>query len=255
MDRRVMTVLLVDDEPLVRSNLRYALRRAAVATRIVGEADNGEDALALYLATLPDVVVTDIRMPQMDGLALIERIRRTDRMTRIIIVSGYADFEYARRAMSRDVTHYLLKPVKVSELEAALEECASGLQPRYGEEVLSESDRVVAYLEAHFAEPLTLERLSAKFSFNPKYLSSLVKNKVGIGFTDYLLRLRVRQAAELLACTGLEIKTVAARVGYEDPQYFHRVFKKSTGRTPAEYRRDARSRHAAPDCPETPPNP
>ncbi len=239
MNRHAITVLLVDDEPLVRSNLRYALGRLAIPTRIVGEADNGEDALALYHATLPDVVITDIRMPQMDGLDLIERIRRTDRSTRIIIVSGYADFEYARRAMGRDVTHYLLKPVKASELEAALVDCASGLEPRYGAEVLSESDQLVAYIEAHHNEPLTLDLLAEKFSFNPKYLSSLVKNKVGVGFSDFLVQLRIKKAAELLTRTGLDIKTIAARVGYDDPQYFHRVFKKTTGHTPAQFRRES----------------
>lgn len=239
MDRPVITVLLVDDEPLVRSNLRYALGRLTVPTRIVGEADNGEDALAMYHAKLPDVIVTDIRMPQMDGLELIERIRRTDQATRIIIVSGYADFEYARRAMGRDVTHYLLKPVKAAELETALVDCASGLRPKYGEEILSESDQVVAYVQAHHAEPLTLDLLAERFSFHPKYLSSLIKNKVGVGFTDFLVQLRIKQAAELLTRTGLDIKIIAARVGYVDPQYFHRVFKKTTGRTPAQFRREA----------------
>ena len=86
-------------------------------------------------------------------------------------------------------------------------------------------------------QPLTLEVLSDRFNFNAKYLSRLIKHKVGTGFSEYLLNLRMKRAAELLTKTDMDIKAVALEVGYEDQQYFHRIFKKKTGMTPVQYRR------------------
>ena len=232
----VLTVLMVDDEPLVRSGIRFSLEEAALRTSVVGEAQNGTEALEQYHRLLPDVIITDIKMPGMTGLDLIREVRRTDRITQFIMISGYADFEYARQAINHGAAHYVLKPIKTKELEEALKQCAARLEIRY-DEALDETERLVRYIEENFSQPLTLEVLSDRFNFNAKYLSRLIKHKVGTGFSEYLLNLRMKRAAELLTKTDMDIKAVALEVGYEDQQYFHRIFKKKTGMTPVQYRR------------------
>ncbi|MDI3310407.1 MAG: response regulator [Thermoanaerobacterium sp.] len=233
----MLTVLIVDDEPLVRSSVRYALQEVEIEIRILGEAENGEEAFMLYKKVLPDVVITDVKMPGMDGLALIEEIRKIDHVTQFIIISGYAEFDYARRAMKHEVQHYLLKPIKSRDLEEALRQCAVRINSKYAE-LLPRAEQLIKYIDENYSTPLTLSMLAQKFNFSPKYISNLIKNKVGHSFTEYLTNLRIKRAVELLTKTDLSIKEIALSVGYDDQQYFHRLFKKKTGKTPAQYRKE-----------------
>jgi len=232
-----MTVLIVDDEPLVRSSIRFTLQGIALRTHVVGEAENGEDALDQYRRLLPDVIITDIRMPGMNGLDFIAEVRRADPVTQFIIISGYAEFEYARQAMRHGVGDYVLKPIKARELEDALRNCATRLDDACLE-AQPEGRQLVQYIREHFSSPLSLDQMADKFNFSPKYISCLVKNEVGQGFSDFLLSLRMKAAIELLGRTRQDVKAIALSVGYEDQQYFHRVFKKKTGKTPVQFRQD-----------------
>lgn len=85
---------------------------------VAGDAENGEDALEKIEALEPDLILTDIRMPYMDGLTLAERVRQKYPSMKIVIFSGYDDFEYAKQAIKLNVTEYILKPVNVEELTA-----------------------------------------------------------------------------------------------------------------------------------------
>ena len=233
----MLTILIVDDEPLVRSSIRYTLQEIRIKTAVVGEAENGEDALECYRRLLPDVVITDIKMPGMNGLEFIEEVRKIDRVTQFIVISGYSEFDYARQAMKNGVDNYILKPVKSEELEEALKQCALQMEGKYVE-LLPESEQMIQYIEKHFASPLTLDSLAERFNFSPKYISTLVKNKLGCGFTDYLTSLRIKKAVELMTKTNQSIKSIALSVGYEDQHYFDRIFKKKTGKTPSQFREE-----------------
>ncbi len=109
-------LLIADDEDLVRRGLTALIERDAPEVTIVGAAVDGEDALDVAGRTAPDVVLTDIRMPGMSGLDLIQHLRASQPHLRCIILSGYDEFDYARRAVSLGVTEYLLKPVDPDEL-------------------------------------------------------------------------------------------------------------------------------------------
>jgi len=232
-----MTVMIVDDEPLVRSSIRFGLNEVSVKTVIVGEAENGEEALKLYEQLLPDVIITDIKMPGMNGLTFIGEIRKSDPVTQFIIISGYAEFEFARHAMRYGVVDYVLKPVKGRDLDEALRNCTARIENVYID-AIPEGKQLVQYIREQYASPITLSVLAKEFNFSPKYISCLIKNEVGVGFSDFLLSLRMKAAIDMLNRTHLDIKTIALSVGYEDQQYFHRVFKKKTGKTPVQYRND-----------------
>ncbi len=231
----MFTVILADDEELIRVSLRYLLLENCENVKVIGEAANGEEALEKIKNLHPDILITDIKMPRMDGLTLLKEIREQNFSTKVIILSGYAEFDYARQAMKYGVSDYVLKPVKGMELRDAIMDCIGEIAAP--EEEPSAAEKVIAYIREEYYRPLSLEQLAAYFNFSPKYISNLVKAQTGKSYTDYLTDLRISHAVELLVRTNMEIKEIAAAVGYEDQQYFHRIFKKKTGQTPTQYRK------------------
>lgn len=115
------SVLLVDDEPLAIQGLQLMIEWEKYGFRVDASCDNGEEAVRMIRHSRPDLVVTDIRMPVMDGLEMIEETRRSGNdSTLFVITSGFHDFEYARKAMRLGVSHYLTKPVMGAEAEEIL---------------------------------------------------------------------------------------------------------------------------------------
>lgn len=120
-------ILLVDDEEEVRKSMIKKIDWKNAGFEVAGDAENGEEAMEIIEASEPDVVLTDIRMPYMDGLSLAERIRQHYPSTKVVIFSGYDDFEYAQKAIKLNVTEYILKPVNVEELTSILKRIKTSL--------------------------------------------------------------------------------------------------------------------------------
>lgn len=123
----MLKVLFADDEPLMLEGLRYLVDWNTLGFEICGEALDGEDAERLIQARRPDLVITDVRMPVIDGLDLIERFSESDSRPKFIIFSGYADFDYARRALKYGVSNYLTKPLDETELIRAVQAVVSDI--------------------------------------------------------------------------------------------------------------------------------
>ena len=121
------TVVLIDDEPWTREVIKSLGQWERLNLSIAGEASDGEYGLELIRRLKPDIILTDIRMPGQNGIALLEKVRETDKRARVVIISGYDDFTYVRSAMHLGVTDYLLKPVKPEELNKQLEKCVQEL--------------------------------------------------------------------------------------------------------------------------------
>jgi len=118
----MLKVFLVEDENIVRENLRDSIMWQQYGYQFAGEASDGEMALPLIRKVKPDVLITDIKMPFMDGLALSGIVSQEFPQMKIIIISGYSEFEYARQAIRAGVEQYILKPVTRSSLQKALQE-------------------------------------------------------------------------------------------------------------------------------------
>lgn len=114
------TVILVEDEVVAREGIRDTLDWAACGFAFAGEASDGEAALPLIERVVPNVLITDIRMPFMDGLQLTREVHRRFPSIHVLILSGYDDFAYAQMAIHLGVVEYLLKPVSARDLERAL---------------------------------------------------------------------------------------------------------------------------------------
>ena len=117
-------VLIVDDEEWIRLGLREQIGWTDLNMEIIGEAHNGEKALGIILRSQPDIVVTDIRMPVMDGIELMEKTHKLYPEIIFIVLSGYSDFEYARKAINLNALDYILKPIEEKNLEDALKKAA-----------------------------------------------------------------------------------------------------------------------------------
>lgn len=165
-------IMLVDDEEEVRKGIIRKLDWERLGFQVVGDAENGQDALEKIEQLEPDVIMTDIRMPYMDGLSLSARIRQKYPSIKILIFSGYDDFEYAQQAIKLNVTEYILKPVNVEELTEILNRVRENLD----EEI--EQRRNVHLLRERYRSSLPIIR--------ELYLNDLVRGNARGGIEDHL---------------------------------------------------------------------
>jgi YesN/AraC family two-component response regulator len=246
-------VLLVDDEPHALDGLMLMVDWERHGFRVAGACRDGEEALRRIRTEPPDLVVTDIRMPVMDGLALIEEARRSGHRDLLFaIASGYHDFEYAARAVRLGVRHYLTKPVIASEAEEMLERLSSELRerkrhdPEDGQppdapapERSGVQAEVAEFLRAHYRQSLTIREIAERFHVHPVYLGQSFARKYGMGINDFVHELRIGEAKRLLEQTDMTLGAVAEAVGYNVYQHFLKQFERRTGMKPAAYRMSA----------------
>ncbi len=249
MGERRLSFVVAEDEERMREYLARKAVEIDPNLECVGAAADGEEAVELVERFFPDLLITDIKMPVLDGLELIARIRRTNPDLRILIISGYSEFEYARQAIELGVDDYILKPVEIVkfreilrririrlEASAGLVETEFGLD-RIGAPEAELVKTVEVYLRATYRQPYSLERLAEQFGCKPAYLLRLYRKVTGETPTQEVIRLRIERAKRLLlGHPDLEIKQVAAAVGYEDALYFSRLFKKEAGLNPSAFR-------------------
>jgi two-component system response regulator YesN len=125
-----LKALLVDDEINIIKNLRQIIPWEQMGIEVIGLAKNGLEALQYIHADYPDILLTDIRMPLMDGLTLLQRVRELNQDCEIMILTGYQDFEYARSALQYGAKDYILKPIHYGELEATIQRVALEINAR-----------------------------------------------------------------------------------------------------------------------------
>jgi YesN/AraC family two-component response regulator len=249
MTERRFAFAVAEDEERMREYLVRKVAELDPRFECVGSAADGEEAVDLVECRLPDLLLTDIKMPVLGGLELVERIRRANPDLRIVIVSGYSEFEYARRAIELGVDEYILKPVDVESLSETLrrvrirlEASAAQVESEFALDSIGagEADLVKAvslYLQENYRQPYSLERLAAAFGCKTAYLLRLYSKATGSTPTQDLIRLRIEKAKRLLlGHPQLEVKQVAAAVGYNDPLYFSRLFKRETGLNPSAFK-------------------
>lgn len=247
-------VLLVEDELVIRQGLRELIRQSAHAFEVTGEMASGREALAYLKSEVPDLMITDIRMREMDGLTLVEKVKQMYPELPVIILSGYGEFEYAQKAIQYGVLHYLLKPIERHELVSVLEKARLLLDKRYGvstptlapdsaqtaEPEQGDARKIIRdvkeYVKLHIDGDLRLQTVASQVSLNATYLSQLFKSETGCNYSDYVSDARMERAKWLLSNTQLKIYDVARLSGHQSPKHFMLVFKQQCGMTAGEYR-------------------
>jgi len=249
MAERKLTFVVAEDEERMRDYLARKTAELDPAFECAGTAADGEEAVELVERHLPDLLITDIKMPVLGGLELVERIRRTNPELRILIVSGFSEFEYARQGIELGVDDYILKPIDLERLREVLrrvrirldastgtEDAEFGLD-RIGARETELAKSVEVYLQENYRRPYSLERLASTFGCKPAYLLRLYRKVTGRTPTQDLIHLRIEKAKRLLVGhPHIEIKQVSAAVGYDDALYFSRLFKKETGLNPSAFK-------------------
>ena len=240
-----LRVLLVDDEIMIREGFKRLFDWEAHDCEVVGEAADGMEALAKIDTLRPDIVIMDINIPIMNGLKVIQLSRLKHPNAAFVIVSGYDDFSYCREALRLQITDYILKPVNYEEFGTCIDNLKISLfeqRVSVAAEPEKQEERTITgitrYLQEHLAEEISLSVLAEQFHLSPQYISQLFKSEIGVNFLAYLTNIRMEKAKKLLLSTSLSIAEVAEQSGYGDYRVFTKVFKKSEGVTPSQYRRD-----------------
>lgn len=264
----MLKIVIADDEEFIRMGLA-SMPWSEMEIEVSGSARNGMEVLELLKEKDADILLTDIRMPGMTGIELSRRVLEVQPDIKIILLTGYGEFEYAQDAIKLGIFDYILKPstpdgifdcvgrakdrilqekkqeahVRLIQKElqnfSTLEQANSllGARPEAdGEEGLIEM--IIRYLGEHYAENVTLAALADFTHFNTDYLSRVIKQKTGQKFLGILTGIRASHAARLLSDTQLKNYEIANRVGINDERYFGQVFKKIYGVTPSQYRKE-----------------
>ncbi|TYQ16291.1 UNVERIFIED_CONTAM: two-component system response regulator YesN [Acetivibrio alkalicellulosi] len=256
-------VLIADDEPLINKGLKYLINWKEYGLEIVYSAKDGMDAFYAIKKYGTDILITDIRMPVLDGLELIRKTQEISPHTRYIVLSGYDDFKYLKESIKLGIDNYILKPVDKGELISTLSSTINKMENSFRFEMpssiitvndeikstfkhkqeIAEFDkfspmvkRILEYIHFNFHKDISIKTLAHKINTNPNYLGHIFKEETGEFFSDYLNLHRVNKAKELLLNTKYKNYEISKLVGYIDPSYFHRVFKKYTGLSPSEFR-------------------
>lgn len=231
--------MIIDDEKAVRSLIKRLVDWEALGAEVAGEAQSGIEAIHIIDDICPDIAFVDIRMPFMDGISFASYMRDTYPDLKIIIVTAYQDFEYARKCMALGISKYLVKPVSRKELETALRDTIAQIGERNYEET-GENKKIsvneyIRFIKENYDNPqINLTYMARKFGFNSAYFSRKFKEKTGENFIDYLTAYRVEKACEL-ALQGKKLYQAAEEVGIPDAGYFGKCFKKYKNITYTEY--------------------
>lgn len=240
--------VVVEDESLIRKNLIKKISSLNLPFELAGEASNGMDARLLIEKTFPDLVLTDIRMPQYDGLELAEYLHQNFPHIKVIILSGYDDFSYAQSAIKFQVKDYLLKPITLEALSESLHKVLISITSENeqldtlvgGNNYLNQKDiyeLLSRYLQENYSHDISFSDLAGQFGFTLEYLGKIFKKYSGETLSKYLTKLRMNEAKRLLLGNPeLEIQKIGELVGYKDGFYFSRAFKSYTGIQPSEFR-------------------
>ena len=234
------TILLVDDEKSARELFKISVNWDLLDYVVSDEAKNGAEALKLFLEKDYDFVVTDIRMPVMDGLELIRQIRKINPKQKIAVLSCHESFDYAKQAFRLGVVDYLIKDyITHDEIENALQRIETSDEPSPSGDI-KYSPRVsgvISYIENNLAEPINLLHLEQTFNVHRVHLSRQFKLETGCSPGSYIRNLRIEKAKAMLLKGQFTVSEIISQIGFRNSQSFYTAFKQITGVTPNEYRK------------------
>lgn len=239
-------VLIVDDDTNICRGLAENLNWKRYCVDHVFTADNALNALEIIRTKPVSLVITDVKMPSVTGLEFIQRAKQLNNDLLFIVISGYAEFDYVQQALRLQVMDYLLKPVRLNDVMVLLDK----IFPTQEEEVkpplvqISADDQsrvasplvksIISYIDRHYTEPITLNSIADWLERNPTYISYIFKKETNMKLFDYVMRVRIQRAQQLIASTSLSFSEIASQVGFDEYRSFVRAYQKIVGTSPRE---------------------
>lgn len=242
------TVLVADDEHLIAKNIAKKIESSNPSFQVVQICASGSDAMEYIDQTQPDVVFTDIRMPEVDGLELAKFLNEKYPHIVCVIVSGYNDFKYAKTAIVYHVNDYLMKPINLEELAGCLTRIEDHLNAlhvnlstlaqngKFGKKPEEIVSSVKEYIRQNYSQQINFAALAENYGFSSAYLSKIFQKYTGTSPSGYLKELRMSAAKAMLKNPAIPISTISTQVGFQDQFHFSKTFKSCTGLSPTEYR-------------------
>jgi YesN/AraC family two-component response regulator len=269
------SLLIVEDEKMIRHGISAIVKRAPVAIGEVIECRNGAEAMEILRGRHIDVMLTDIRMPKMDGVELVRLARELPSPPEIAVISGHSDFNYAVSTFRQGVRDYITKPIdrrQIYELlaklqaefdakerekerggaanrlapspqipggdigEAELRDLGEGLDKRIALKI----GAAIEFVGGNFSSDIDMAIVSNHISMNYTQFSTSFKKHAGVHFQNYLRDIRLAESMRLLAGDpAMSIKEISEASGFRSAKHFMRCFKQKTGMPPSLYRRFA----------------
>ena len=255
------SLLLVEDE----KNILYGMKNVLACTlnRLseVLTAENGKEALDVIEMAHPDMIITDLRMPEMDGIALVKEIRARQYTMPIIVLTAIADFQAIKSLIPYGIQNYILKPFSVEDIlketQAAVQKLDEAEKVEQVKKLMTEHPELLdqqeyhgkselvfqaqtyiqTYIKEHLKEGTTLASLAEYLHVSKSYLSTLFKQEAGMTVMEYITCARMKEAKRLLLHTDMRVCEIYEEIGYQSDKYFIAVFKSIEGITPLAFRK------------------
>jgi len=252
-------VMIIEDEKMIRLGLKNVVNWLSLDCVVVGEATNGDEGIQKLDELKPDIVLLDINMPIKDGLEFLEET--VDKhVFSTIIISGYDEFNYAKKAIAYDVSEYLLKPVEYDKLYEAIERAKESVKIKKQYELIKnkietpdniqlikedfwelEKDKsqyvanMLAYIKNNYHLKITMDDLVKEIGMSATFLNNHFRENTSYTFNEFLNRYRIQKAIKLIKLGDKKISTIATEVGFGSYRYFIKVFKKYTNALPSDF--------------------
>ncbi len=259
----MISIVIVEDESYIRKGMVMTTPWEQFGCKVIGEAGDGQEGYELIKKLTPDIIITDVNMPVMDGIEMLRKLEHVSN-AECIIISGYSDFSYAQQAIKLGVRDYLLKPIDDDDFYRILNKVISYIEKKHsiekqqeqiqliqdGKELLAKEEgfdthydsrqkyvmKAIAWIEIHYSENIGISDAALELKISESYLSRLFKSHMGYTFVEYLTNYRIKVAIQLLKDHHTKIYEVSEQVGYNDPKYFGILFRKKIGVTPMTFK-------------------
>lgn len=251
----MLKILIAEDEDIIRKGLVFTIDWLSMDCVIVAEAADGEEGLQKIIEHKPDVVITDIKMPKMDGIEMVRRGLEHVKFESIILTS-YAEFEYAKKAIELKAYDYLLKPIDEYKIIEVMQKLHDKLDMNKEAEFVLENiknpssrldfnyymqldtsecgyvKRSIQKIYHNYMDKIGIESISEELGVSASYLSRKFKEVTGHSFLDLLNAYRVQQAIKLLNTGKYRVYEISDMTGFSDYKHFCTVFKRYTSMSP-----------------------
>lgn len=229
-------LLLVDDDKEFRDEFKTCFEEYGVV-----EAATAEDALRiLQRPNEIGLVMLDVRLPGLKGTDVLRDIKQIEPGINIIVMTGHSSEDVAVEALRGKADDYIEKPLDIEETKSIIEQLLNAKDEKEAEgmgTIKSKVERAKQFAERNCYKKVCLKDAADAVALSPKYLSRIFKETLGIGFNEFRLEIKTKEAKELLLKTNMNVDGISYKLGYQNTESFIKVFKKITGKTPSEYRR------------------
>lgn len=234
-------ILIVDDDEEFRSELKDYLQGY-----VCQEASSGTEALKiLSRANEIGLVILDVMMPGLSGTDVLREIKKKDANLGIIIITGHSSEDVAIEALKGHADDYIEKPLDLDKIQSIIERIfrSKNKDPEFDtSSIKGKVEKMKYFAQINCYKKICLKDVAQAVCLSPKYISRIFKQKTGVTFSEYRLRIKVDKAKDLLTKTGLNIDQISDKLGYENAESFIRQLKKRTGLTPTEFRKKSRKK-------------